>query len=128
MSDLSSFIINNNILTTAAAVAIAFSTGTMIISFVGDIILPSLYKLCVHKIKFLSGAFAPISNTNIDNFIKEFVSWIFVIIITYLLIEYALRRWVFKKPAIQETIQEQEKRKNDLSINSSLGTEAFRSR
>lgn len=97
----------------------------MIRSFVGDIILPSLYKLYVHKIKFLSGAFAPISNTNIDNFIKEFVSWIFVIIITYLLIEYALRQWVFKKPALQETIQE--RRKNDLSINSSLGTETFRS-
>ena len=128
MSDLSSFIINNNILTTAAAVAIAFSTGTMIRSFVGDIILPSLYKLFIHKIKILSGAFAPINNTNIDNFIKEFISWIFVIIITYLLIEYALRRWVFRKPALQETIQEQERRKNDLSINSSLGTESFRSR
>jgi len=68
---------------------------------------------------------------NIDNFIKEFISWIFVVIITYLIIEYALRQWVFKRPynhPIQETIQEQERRKNDSSISGSLVTESFRSR
>lgn len=129
MSDLSSFIINNNILTTMAAVTIGFSTGVMIRSLVADIVLPTIYKLFLFRVKFISGAFAPISNTNIDTFIKEFISWIFVIIITYLLVEYALRQWVFKKPytpPFQETIQE--KRKNDLSIISSLGTESFRSR
>jgi large-conductance mechanosensitive channel len=114
-----------------AAVTIGFSTGVMIRSLVADIVLPTIYKLFLFRVKFVSGAFAPISNTNIDTFIKEFISWIFVIIITYLLIEYALRQWVFKKPyspPFQETIQEQEKRKNELSIISSLGTEAFRSR
>jgi len=128
MSDLTSFIINNNILTTAAAVTIAFSTGTTIRSLVVDIILPSIYKLFLHKVKIVSGAFAPISNVNVDNFIKEFITWIFVVIITYLIIEWALRRWVFLKPQTNAEYIYQEKDKNDLSTSGALIAESFKMR
>lgn len=88
------FIISNNIITTMAAVTIAFSTGTMIRSLAGDIILPSLYALIFSRFQRFSGAFAPINKLNTDNFIKELLSWIIVIIVTFILIGYVFRLWV----------------------------------
>lgn len=88
------FIISNNIITTMAAVTIAFSTGTMIRSLAGDIILPALYALIFSRFKSFSGAFAPINKLNTDNFIKELLSWIIVIIVTFLLIGYVFRLWL----------------------------------
>lgn len=86
-----------------AAVTIAFSTGTMIRSLVGDIILPTVYKLFASRVSALSGAFAPINKMNIDNFVKEFISWCFVVATTFLLIEYVIRRWFMKHPSIIQT-------------------------
>jgi large-conductance mechanosensitive channel len=114
------FIIGNNILTVMAAVTIAFSTGTMIRSLVGDIIMPSVYVLFASKVPVLSGAFAPINTMNIDNFVKEFVSWCFVILITFLLVEYVIRRWYMKHPSIIST-------KTDVDISSMIDVvEGFR--
>lgn len=96
--DFKSFIVGNNILTTMAAVTIGFSTGTMIRSFVGDILLPSVYAVFVNRISTLQGAFAPISTLNLDNFVKELITWIMVIVFTYLIIDYVFRRMVLKVP------------------------------
>jgi len=99
-SDLKTFLVTNNILTTMASVTMAFSTGTMIRSLVSDIILPSIYGLFVSRIKplsgVLSGAFAPINKLNFDNFLKELFQWVVVIVITFMLIEYVVRRWILK--------------------------------
>lgn len=95
--ELKGFIVGNNILTTMAGVTIAFSTGVMIRSFVGDIILPGLYFMIRRGQPSLSGAFAPITRGNLDNFIKEIVSWIFVIIFTFVIVEYIVRRMVLKE-------------------------------
>ena len=92
-----SFIIDNNIATTMAAVTIGFSTGIMIRSLVGDIILPAIYALFVNKINVLSGAFAPISKLNLDNFIKELVTWVMVILFTFIIIGSVFKAWL-KKP------------------------------
>lgn len=88
------FIINNNVITTMIAVTAAFSTGTMIRSLAGDIVLPAIYKIFAHRITSLSGAFAPINKLNLDNFLKEFFSWIIVLILTFLLIWYVFRLWI----------------------------------
>jgi large conductance mechanosensitive channel len=93
------FVIGNNILTVMAAVTIAFSTGTMIRSLVGDIILPAVYAIFASRVSALSGAFAPINKMNLDNFIKEFITWCFVIVTTFLIIEYVIRRWYLKHPS-----------------------------
>ena len=95
-NDFKSFLINNNVLTVMAAVTIAFSTGTMIRSLVIDIILPSFYSLLISRVGVLDNAFAPISKLNLDSFIKEIVTWIFVIIFTFILIEYVIRRMMLK--------------------------------
>ena len=98
--DLKSFVLANNILTTMAGVTIAFSTGVMIRSLVGDIILPILYLLIRRGKPSVSGTFAPINRGNIDNYIKELVSWIFVIIFTFLIIEYLVKRMMLKQPVV----------------------------
>ena len=97
--DLKSFVLGNNILTTMAGVTIAFSTGVMIRSLVGDIILPGLYLLIRRGKPSVSGSFAPINRGNVDNYVKELVSWIFVIIFTFLIIEYLVKRMMLKQTA-----------------------------
>jgi large-conductance mechanosensitive channel len=103
LDSLKEFIISNNIITTMAAVTIAFSTGTMIRSLAGDIILPTLYALIFYRFKTFSGAFAPINKLNTDNFIKEFLSWIIVIIFTFILIGYVFNLWVSSAKKKEET-------------------------
>ncbi len=93
-NDFISFIVSNNILTSAAAVTIAFSTGVMIRSLTADIILPTFYKIILRRVS--EKAFAPINKANFDTFIKEFISWIFVIIITFIIVEYVVRRRILK--------------------------------
>lgn len=80
-----------------SAVTIAFSTGTMIRSFVCDIVLPAIYALLVKRIRVLNGAFAPINRMNLDSFIKEFVTFIFVVISIFLFVYYFFKVWVQKK-------------------------------
>lgn len=98
VSDFKSFVIENNIITTMSAVTIAFSTGTMIRSFVCDILMPAIYGLFVSRINVLNGAFAPISKLNLDNFIKEFVTFIFVVITIFLFVYYFFKVWVKTTP------------------------------
>lgn len=132
--DLRTFVLGNNLLTTAAAVTCAFSTGTMIRSLVGDLVLPGIYKLILHKVSYVEGAFAPISRLNIDNFVKELVTWIFVIILTFILIEYVIRRGLLKiypqthsevvpemKPLVPKIYQE----KKHNQTTSAAGAEEF---
>jgi large-conductance mechanosensitive channel len=90
-SDLKTFIFNNNILGTMSAVTIAFSTGTMIRSLVGELILPSIYSI------FNSGTagFTGLSGENVSKFIKEFISWLIVILITFIFIDYVLKKFVW---------------------------------
>jgi large-conductance mechanosensitive channel len=92
---LKDWIIQNNILVTAATVTTAFSTGTFIRSFVADIVFPCLYALIFSRLSVLGGVFKPISGANIDNFLKELFQWILVIISTFLLIGYAFKAYVY---------------------------------
>lgn len=98
MTGLSEFIHKHNVLSTMCAVTIAFSTGTMIRSLVSDILMPSLYSLFVRRVNGLNTAFEPISTMNVDNFIREFFSWIAVLIVTYILIGYAISWGITKIP------------------------------
>lgn len=90
-SDLKTFIFNNNILGTMGAVTIAFSTGTMIRSLVGELILPSIYSIFNSE----TSGFAGLSGENVSKFIKEFISWLIVILITFLFIDYVLKRFIW---------------------------------
>ena len=67
----------------------------MIRSFVGDIMLPGIYGLFSKSTNVVSSAFP--SKMNPDNFIKELVTWIMVIIVTFVIIGYVFKAWI-KKP------------------------------
>jgi len=97
-SDLKTFIFNNNILGTMGAVTIAFSTGTMIRSLVGELILPSIYSIFNSE----TVGFAGLTGENVSKFIKEFISWLIVILITFLFIDYVLKRFIWT-PEQQKT-------------------------
>lgn len=66
--DLKTFIIQNKILGTITGVTIAFSSGTMIRSLVGDIILPTNYLL-MRKIGIET--FTPLPQVNIASFFER---------------------------------------------------------
>lgn len=130
--DFKDFLVNNNILTVMAAVTIAFSTGLMMRSLVGNIILPGLYQVLLKKDSPWLASFSPISAGKVSDFIKDAVSWIFVILFTFLLIEYIIRRWLLKipykkpdekKPVVQELPKPEQE--HDLgSINNTAGSVA----
>ena len=103
--NLQSFIFSYGVLSSMAGVTIAFSTGTLIRSFVGDIVLPSIYKLLNKTPLDKAISFIPIKSTNIDNFVKELVQWVLVVIFTYIFIKYVMERYVSITPVPKPTNQ-----------------------
>ena len=87
--NLKQFITENGIMGTMAGVSIGIVTKDLITSLVGDIIIPSIILLLLNlKIKNLTSILPGngTSDLNITNFIKQFVSWILVVIITFVFI------------------------------------------
>ena len=92
MDQLNKFLVDNDIVGTAAGVSIALATKDVIQSLVSDIIIPGIIFLLlklniVSLTKFLMMA----GKTKFDciNFIKQFITWIFIIIITYIFVKVA---------------------------------------
>ena len=105
-----SFLVDKNIPTSMAAVTIAFSTGTFIRSLSSDIVIPLLYSFL--PLDHLTTAFHPISRANIDNFIKEFVSFVLVLILTFVILNYIFGM-ITKKKADKEKRDKADKEKGD---------------
>jgi large-conductance mechanosensitive channel len=86
--DFNNFLNDNKIIGTVIAVIIAYSAWDLIQSFVGDIALPTIYFLIFQRIstKYTSMIFEPMNKLNIPNFIKEFLSFIIVLFVTFTLI------------------------------------------
>ena len=87
---LNKFLVDNNIVGTAAGVSIALVTKDVIQAFVGDVIIPGiiflLLKLNIHSLtELLPGK----SEFDFTDFIKEFISWIFVVVITFVFVKVA---------------------------------------
>ena len=71
---------------------IALVTKDLIASLVGDIIIPGIIILFIHlDIKSLAKMLPGKSSFDFTNFFKQFISWIFVIIITFVFITYAFK-------------------------------------
>jgi large-conductance mechanosensitive channel len=89
---LRKFVVDNNIVGTSAGVCIALATKDGIQSFVQDIIIPgiviilhSLHVDWLTKILPLHGK----SQLNVLNFINQFVTWILIIIISFVFVKFA---------------------------------------
>lgn len=106
------FINANGILSTAAGVIIAYAAWDLIKSLVGDIVLPGFYFLCIHPFiqkDIVSLIFAPIEKIDIPNFTKNLVSFIAVLIITFVTINYISKAWIHTERAKAGTTQFTEK-------------------
>ena len=90
VDELKKFILDNGIIGTAAGVSIALVTKDVIQSLVGDIIIPGICIILINlNFKYLTSCLPGTTQLDITHFIKQFISWIFVIIITFLFIKIA---------------------------------------
>ncbi len=81
------FIVDNGVVGTAAGVSIALVTKDVIQSFVGDIILPSFYfVLAGLHITKVTNMLPGKHFIDLTNFMKQIITWVLVVIITYLFI------------------------------------------
>jgi len=89
---LKKFIVDNNIIATAAGVSIAIVTKDVIQSFVGDIVIPCIFFLLLSlNLKIFSKILPGKTNINFTNFVKQFITWLLVIIITFLFVNNAFK-------------------------------------
>jgi large-conductance mechanosensitive channel len=98
----SSFIVDNGVVGTAAGVSIAIATKELITSFVGDILIPTIYIILIHINKnFVS--FLP-TKTKIEGlqFIHNFTTWFFVIVITYLFVRLFFNNFLGIRKEVKE--------------------------
>jgi len=89
---LRKFVVDNSIVGTSAGVCIALSTQTGIQSLVQDIIIPGLVIL-LHKLHIdsLTKILPNHGETklNILNFVNQLVTWILIIIISFVFVKFA---------------------------------------
>jgi len=92
LDQLKKFIVDNNIVGTSAGVCIALAVKDGIQSMVGDIIIPSiLILLRSMHIDFLR-KYLPEngnSNLNIPEFIKQMITFVLVVIVSFLFVKLA---------------------------------------
>lgn len=89
---LKRFILDNGVIGTAAGVSIALVTKDIIQSFVGDIIIPSfIFVLSSLQIKGLTEMLPGKKMLDLTNFFKQLISWVLVIVITYLFITFTFQ-------------------------------------
>ena len=92
VGDLKKFIVDNNIVGTSAGVCVALAAKDGIQSLVGDIIIPTIVMLlhALH-IDFLT-KYLPVNGKvqiNITDFIKQMVTFILIIIISFVFVKVA---------------------------------------
>lgn len=92
ISEIKKFIIDNNIVGTSAGVCVALAAKDGIQSFVGDIIVPAFILLLrTLHIDSLT-KYLPVNknaNFNITNFIKQLITFVLIIIISFLFVRIA---------------------------------------
>ena len=87
--NFSNFIVDNGIAGTAAGVSIAIATKDLITSFVGDILIPGIYLFLIHiNAKAANVMLSSKSTLNYTKFAQNFITWIFIVLITFLFIQY----------------------------------------
>ncbi len=106
--NFSKFIVDNGIAATAAGVSIAVTTKDLVTSFVGDILIPLIYLLLI-RVNSTAAKILP-THTKLNGiaFIQQFITWILVILITFVFIQYFFSNFlgVSSKPAKAESKKE----------------------
>ena len=93
MQELNRFILDNGIVGSVAGVSIALVTKEAIQSLVGDIILPIIIIMLLKlNVKTLTKILPGSSEINIRNFIKILITWILVIVVTFVFVKFAFTK------------------------------------
>jgi large-conductance mechanosensitive channel len=93
MQELNKFILDNGIIGSVAGVSIALVTKEAIQSLVGDIVMPIIIILLLKlNVKSLTKILPGKSDINIRNFIKIFITWILVIVVTFVFIKFTFAK------------------------------------
>jgi large-conductance mechanosensitive channel len=101
MNTFKKFLLDNNIIATTAGVLIAYSAWDFIQSFVGDLILPGFYFLFIGRFfsnKFVSDIFEPVNRLDLSKFFTRLISFIVVIVFTFLFIQHIIKNWLNDSP------------------------------
>ena len=85
---LNQFIIDNGIIGTTAGVGVGLATTKVIQSFIGDIVFPAFHLLAF---KLNISYFSKKHVIHYANFLKEFITWIVIIIITFIFIQISFK-------------------------------------
>ena len=82
------FIIDNGVIGTCAGVIIALVTKDLILSLVGDIIIPVFIILFLKlNIKWLTAILPGKSTFDFTSFFKNLISWIIIMLVTFFFIQ-----------------------------------------
>jgi large-conductance mechanosensitive channel len=87
--NLKQFIVNNGVIGTTAGVCIALVTKDLIQTLISDILMPIvILLLTLIKVKSLIKILPATSGLNIIHFVNQFITWIIMIVVTFLFISY----------------------------------------
>jgi len=98
------FIVDNGLVASIGGYTIGAAVGTVVKSFVSDIMMPGLYKVVFLILNFtplkhseLLSRFFRFTNLNIDGFIKEFINVTLIIYCAYLIFTRVLSKYMQAK-------------------------------
>ena len=114
------FLYENNIISTTAGVLIAYSARDVIVSLVGDITLPAIYFIFIRNYfsnKFVSKVFEPVNKLDLPKFLSTLISFIIVLLITYLTIQYIMYNFQGKTQKSDQVYKNEADRNNATSSN-----------
>lgn len=89
-SSFTKFIADNGILATSAGITIGFATATFIKSFIADVIMPLIFLAIFSLSKKTGGfvgSFLSSKELRFTNFVSELITWLFIILAAYIIIE-----------------------------------------
>lgn len=102
-NDFKKFLLNNNIVITAAAITIGIASAAFIKSFVGSILMPSVYLLIGRILlqnvnnklyKSVTDIFGDKVSFDVDLFLKDLITWVLIVIAAYFIMDILVRRWL----------------------------------
>jgi len=114
------FIVDNNIVGTSAGVCVALAAKDGIEALVGDIIIPLLVML-LHALRIDSlSKFLPVNGhtqLNITDFVKQMVTFILIIIISFIFVQFAFGYLLGVNTTIKEDISNSNSNSTDIGLN-----------
>jgi large-conductance mechanosensitive channel len=101
-NDFKNFIISNGVVTATVAITIGIATASFIKAIVADLMMPGFYivfgnyilqHVSAKAFKKMTQLFEDRSIINLDAFFKEFITWIFIILGSYVLLNFIVNKW-----------------------------------